>query len=264
MDAGRQVAGGLDPGVAKRTLWDLVAIGGDGERRRLLPPPAATSSTLQYAPGDFYGTLSPDGRVLAFARTAGTWLYRLYTVRLTRGLKPEGKPELLVDQSYPSLKGIAWVSNRDIVYGAGAHITNARLWRVRVGSGSPALLNWAAMGSSMPAVAPAQHLLAYAAHSATGRLWRMDLRTGERRLIADSRHSQELPQYSPDGRKVAFQSDRSGQDEVWSCDAEGKADGTNCQQLTFSKDRNAAHRAGRRTAGRSRSIRGRTGVRRSM
>ena len=61
----------------------------------------------------------------------------------------------------------------------------------------------------------------------------MDLRTGERRLISDSRQSQQLPQYSPDGRKVAFQSDRSGQDEVWTCDTEGRADGTNCQQLTF-------------------------------
>ena len=61
----------------------------------------------------------------------------------------------------------------------------------------------------------------------------MDLRTGQRRIISDSRHWQQLPQYSPDGRKVAFQSDRSGQDEVWTCDAQGQADGTNCQQLTF-------------------------------
>ena len=204
-----------------------------GERRRLLPPPAATSSARQYGPGDFYGTLSPDGRVLAFARTAGTWLFHLYTVRLTRGFKPEGQPELLVDQSYPSLKGIAWANNRDLVYSAGSHITNARLWRVRDGARSPELLTWAPMGSSMPSVAPGHSLLAYAAYSATGRLWRMDLRTGERRMISDSRHWQQLPQYSPDGRKVAFQSDRSGQDEVWTCDAEGEADGTNCQQLTF-------------------------------
>ena len=85
----------------------------------------------------------------------------------------------------------------------------------------------------MPTVAPTRHLLGYSAYSETGRLWRMDLRTGERRLISDSRHSQQLRQYSPDGRRVAFQSDRSGQDEVWTCEAESKADGRNCQQLTF-------------------------------
>ena len=57
----------------------------------------------------------------------------------------------------------------------------------------------------------------------------MDLRTGERRIIVDSRYEEYNLQDSPDGRKVAFQSERSGDNEVWTCDA----DGTNCQQLTF-------------------------------
>src|ERR1019366_5800177 len=60
-------------------------------------------------------------------------------------------------------------------------------------------------------------------------LWRLDARTGERKmLIGSSMDSQEIPQYSPDGRKIAFQSNRSGNMEVWTCDA----DGSNCQQIT--------------------------------
>ena len=207
-------------------IWLLSAE--TGERHRLLPSPAAVLRPGSYAQGDFIGGLSPDGRVLAFARTVREFVIHLYTVRLTRDFKPEGMPHLLVDKGYPSFKGMAWASNRDIVYSVGWY-SDARLWRIRVGAGFPELLNWAAPGASQPAIALAQHRLAYAVNSVTGKLWRMDLRTGERRTIVDSRYEEYNPQYSPDGRKLAFDSERSGSLEVWTCDA----DGTNCQQLTF-------------------------------
>jgi Tol biopolymer transport system component/DNA-binding winged helix-turn-helix (wHTH) protein/predicted Ser/Thr protein kinase len=207
-------------------IWLLSAE--TGERHRLLPPPAAVLRQGGIAQGDFIGGLSPDGRVLAFARTVREWVIHLYTVRLTRDFKPEGTPHLLVDKGYGSFKGMTWTSNRDIVYSVGLP-SDARLWRMRVGAGFPERLNWAAPGACLPATAPAQHRLAYTAFSFTGKLWRMDLRTGERRTIVGSRYEEDFPQYSPDGRKVAFQSDRSGNFEVWTCDA----DGTNCQQLTF-------------------------------
>jgi Tol biopolymer transport system component len=199
-----------------------------GERHRLLPSPAAVLRQGGVAQGDFIGGLSPDGRVLAFARTVREWVIHLYTVRLTRDFKPDGTPRLLVDKGYSSFKGMTWASNRDIVYSIGWY-GSARLWRMRVGAGSPERLNWAAPGACWLATAPAQHRLAYAAVSFTGKLWRMDLRTGERRTIVDSRYEEDFPQYSPDGRKMAFQSDSTGNFEVWTCDA----DGTNCQQLTF-------------------------------
>jgi Tol biopolymer transport system component len=197
-----------------------------GERHRLLPSPAAPHGDFPY--GDFIGGLSPDGRHFAFARTVRDFVFHLYTVRLTRDFKPEGTPQLLVDKGYSSFRGLTWASNRDIVYSIG-HDTVARLWRMRVGARSPERLNWAASGAILPVAAPAQHRLAYAAISETWTLVRMDLRTGERRTIVDSKYSNAVPQYSPDGRKLAFQSIRSANPEVWTCEA----DGANCQQLTF-------------------------------
>jgi Tol biopolymer transport system component/predicted Ser/Thr protein kinase len=197
-----------------------------GERHRLLPLPAsaAPSGAQDDAPGDFHGALSPDGRFLAFARSFRNYVFHLYTVRLTRDFQPQGAPQLLVGQSYWDVLGITWASNRDIVYCAGG------LWRMRVGARSPELLSWAGSGGLLGRpVAAAQRRLAYVVSSDTGKLWRVDLRTGERRMIVDSRYFDEHPQYSPDGRKLAFQSVRTGNTEVWTCDAEG----TNCQQLTF-------------------------------
>jgi Tol biopolymer transport system component len=59
-------------------------------------------------------------------------------------------------------------------------------------------------------------------------LWRVDIRSGERKMLIGSTYDQALPQYSPDGRKIAFQSNRTGNLEVWTCGA----DGSNCQQIT--------------------------------
>jgi len=61
-------------------------------------------------------------------------------------------------------------------------------------------------------------------------IWRLDLSGSPpqaRKLIASS-HGQIAPNISPDGSKIAFQSDRSGRSEVWICDA----DGSNAVQVT--------------------------------
>ena len=54
------------------------------------------------------------------------------------------------------------------------------------------------------------------------RIWVIDLTSGSRQELASGTppHLDEVPSWFPDGRRVAFQSDRSGPLEVWTIDVE--------------------------------------------
>jgi Tol biopolymer transport system component len=197
-----------------------------GEQRTLLPSHGTPNG--QGLDGDMAGDLSPDGRVLVFARSLGNYNLGLYAVKLTRDLRPEGPAQKLTDQTYSEIRGMAWAGEREIVFGvpwAGNH----GLFRTPVSGGtSPRRLSWSAGYAAWPTVARSQHRLVYTQTQGSQNLWRMDLRTGEYRMIVGSSYIQQIPQYSPDGRRIAFGSDRSGDLGLWTCDAEGE----NCRQLT--------------------------------
>jgi eukaryotic-like serine/threonine-protein kinase len=192
-----------------------------GERRRILTAPARTA--IDFPESDLAGRLSPDGRVLPFFSGRASE-FALYAVRLTRDLRPEEQPRKLRDAIGVSRGlGIAWASEKEIVY-SGA----SRLWRIPVeGRGSPQLLNWAPYGASEPAIARSQRRLVYTLDLYANSLWRLDLRTGQCTMLVSSNYEQRLTEFSPDGRKIAFNSTRSGDDGLWTCDADGK----NCQEL---------------------------------
>ena len=200
-----------------------------GERRRLttfVTQSAGAGITL----GDYSPSISPDGSSLAFARQVKSFVYELYVQRLTRDLRPEGEPVRVTDRRYPVVLGTAWTANgREIVYSAGSNGAES-LWRVPVSGqraperlpyGLPAFAIW-------PVIARSPPRLVYTYYLWNENLWRLDTRTGERKMLIGSLYSQQLPDYSPDGRKIAFQSNRSGNMEVWTCDA----DGSTCTQIT--------------------------------
>jgi Tol biopolymer transport system component len=195
-----------------------------GERRRLTSPRVAPGAL-----GDRIASFSPDGRVLAFGREEKSWVVRPYALSLSRDLKPEGEPRRLTDRFYGIVTGIAWTPDgRDIVF-AGGDWGARPLWRLAVaGRSDPVLLPYAAEDALYPVIV--RRRLVYVSSRQETNLWRLDTRTGKRTMLIGSGSARQhmIPQYSPDGRKIAFQSTRSGSMEVWTCDA----DGSNCLQLT--------------------------------
>jgi Tol biopolymer transport system component len=84
-----------------------------------------------------------------------------------------------------------------------------------------------------PSVAPAGNMLAYQEALRRDNIWRITLKNEKHAqgaptgLISD-KGSKLRPQFSPDGRRISFESDRLGSTEIWACDING----ANCTQLT--------------------------------
>lgn len=73
-----------------------------------------------------------------------------------------------------------------------------------------------------PAVAPHGNRLAFVSGEDRGEIWRVDTRTGlVRSVLAPATVEQKGPDISPDGKRVAFESERSGSHEVWVANLDG-------------------------------------------
>ena len=178
--------------------------------------------------GDTFPSVSPDGRYLAFSR-GQNYVRDIYVMPLTSELRPAGEPVQVTDAHYAGLHGIAWAANgRELIYGGGGMFVE-RLWRTSAfRREKPRLLTYASLEAVLPAISHKTPRLAYAWRLLNVNLWRLDVRTRERLTLIRSTYDSRMPQYSPDGRRIAFQSNRSENLEIWTCDAEG----SNCLQLT--------------------------------
>jgi Tol biopolymer transport system component len=81
----------------------------------------------------------------------------------------------------------------------------------------------------MPAISR-QGRVAYAQHATVANIWRLDLSRRQRvaNMPMNSTLLDHVPQYSPDGKRIAFASNRSGRNEIYLCDS----DGSNTVKLT--------------------------------
>jgi serine/threonine protein kinase len=127
--------------------------------------------------------------------------------------------------------GLAWTSDgKSIVYSV-----NNFLWRVPALGGYPQKLLFG-QNAQAPAVARVSARLAYAQQNSWGNdigVWRLDLSGADKAKgtpvkVISSNRGQEEPRISPDGKRIAFYSGRSGNPEIWVADS----DGSNLIQLT--------------------------------
>jgi Tol biopolymer transport system component len=176
---------------------------------------------------DVSPAFSPDGQWLAFLRWENGATYALWAVP-----QPGGKPKLLVTSPVP-ITSFAWKSDsRTIVYGGGP-LSTGELRQVKV-DGHDALAPFVLEGSSdQITIAPNGARLAYVLQNLDANIWRLPLDIdGEKnphppeKLFASIREEMD-PAYSPDGKSIAFVSNRSGHWNLWM----GNADGTGLREF---------------------------------
>ena len=66
-------------------------------------------------------------------------------------------------------------------------------------------------------------------------IYEMDLRTQEIRQLTNSRAIDTAPSYSPDGKRVVFESNRAGRQQIYTMNSDGK----NVQRISYGEGRYA-------------------------
>lgn len=191
----------------------------DSEKRRLTSPPKGTWDTDP--------AFSPDGRIMAFVRVTGIYKAEIYLHNVNTGQARQ----LTFDKA--DISGLAWTPDgRNIVFSS-KRSGLATLWKIPASGGASEPVAGVGGNAYSPAVSLRGDLLAYANQETNVNIWGIQTDSSgraegaPRKLISGS-GAQLDDEISPDGKRVVFASDRSGDTEIWVTNI----DGSNPLQLT--------------------------------
>lgn len=191
-----------------------------GVKRRLTTPPNEYS-------GDSSARFSPDGKTLAFIRSSSGLSNEIYVLPLTADGSQRSEPRQLTFDGRLILD-IDWTADAGrIVYSSGQY-GKTNVWTISASGGVPERLSASSSENAATlSVSRTGSRLVYEHYLYDLNIWRIPgpnsphKESAPSRLIASTQPDFE-PQYSPDGKKIAFTSSRSGSYEIWVCDLEGR------------------------------------------
>src|SRR5499426_421029 len=185
-----------------------------GEKRRVTSPPASVV-------GDCSPAFSPDGKQLAFVRVISAVVGEVYLVSLNGG-----EPKRLTFDG-AGANTLAWTPNgREIVFSSRLG-GKSRLFRIPVEGGGAEWLAATGSEAQYPAFSRDGSRLAWRQNTSDEDIFRLALKSGSENVppltsLIVSTALEASPRYSPDGKRIAFVSNRSGSDEIWVCDSGGE------------------------------------------
>jgi Tol biopolymer transport system component/DNA-binding winged helix-turn-helix (wHTH) protein len=204
-------------GVPGKKTVGLFLLDLDTMKSRQITDPPANSI------GDGDPAFSHDGKTVAYQRNIND-LGEVYVVPSQGGLARRLTSNFIAD----FIDGLAWTADdREILLGGN------QLRRISVSSSEQKIAIDPFVPGPVLFPAIHDHSLAYVQSTLSANVWKLELRdrvhaVGAPIQLISSTHQQAAPAYSPDGSRIAFQSDRSGEWEIWTC----ARDGSDSVQLT--------------------------------
>lgn len=184
-----------------------------GERRQLTSPPAGYW-------GDHSAAFSRDGSSIVFVRSLGEWVSDLYLLPLSEKLMPEGEPKRLTFKKTFCLDPV-WLGNdQEILFSAGTW-PEMKFFELDI----PTLkvterLHITGEGVSSASYSPVRKRLVFTRSKPEVNIWEKKLTNSDTEnaepvpLIVSSRLDWR-PEYSRQGDRILFSSQRSGAEELW-------------------------------------------------
>jgi Tol biopolymer transport system component len=161
----------------------------------------------------FLPVFSPDGKWIGLLCRTTSGAFDLYRI------SPKGERAKNLHTFVDQPTAIAWSgdSQRIILADSGG------LLEVDVNGGQPRRLSFAQTAvSQVDQIASRGNRIVYVQVQDNVNIWRIDLKSESvRSLLALTSRQQKAPTISPDGKRIAFESDRSGSKEVWVANLDG-------------------------------------------
>jgi len=173
--------------------------------------------------GDQSPSVSPDGNYVSF-------------VRFPTPAKGDIIAKSLFDNSLQSvtnlqtyIDGFTWSSDSRSIIFAGNIDGSSALWKADLSGGRPEKI-LSGININNPGTSVTGNRLVYAETIENTNIWKIDLQNPQKEseLISSSTFYNNEPDISPDGKKIIFVSNRTGNFNIWVCES----DGTNQSQLT--------------------------------
>jgi Tol biopolymer transport system component/DNA-binding winged helix-turn-helix (wHTH) protein len=182
--------------------------------------------------GDREPAVSPGGREIAFARGEVGASESIWLLPLTADLRAGGDPRQLSGAARS--RSPAWSADgKDLLFtGVSPGLAGSGFSKLRITGGSPVKIPVGEVNAATPAVSRTGSVAFCRVRVESG-IWRQEVGSDGRAAGPPVRLTKAVAadnnaEYSPDGQRIVFASNRSATREIWTCDLQG----AHCQALT--------------------------------